>query len=307
MSQRPRIAITTSSFATFDRTPLNMLEQAGFTPQLNPLGRKLTAEETVAQVAGCVGVVAGTEPLTEKVLSSCPGLRVVSRCGVGMDNVDQAAAAGLGITVCNTPDGPTRAVAELTLAMALDLLRDVSRMDRELRAGVWKKRMGFALQGKRLGIVGMGRIGQAVAQTFAAMGTSVAYCDPVEAPCCFPRLALNELLMHSDIVCLHCSRPEGICTLLDREALLTMPRGSWLINCSRGGLVDEEALYELLVSGHLAGAGLDVFDREPYQGPLLSLDNVVLTPHIGSYAREGRIQMEIAAVQNALDVLGNHA
>lgn len=88
---------------------------------------------------------------------------------------------------------------------------------------------------------------------------------------------------------------------------MTMPAGSWLINCSRGGLVDEEALYDLLVSGHLAGAGLDVFDREPYQGPLLTLENVVLTPHIGSYAREGRIQMEIAAVQNILDVLVNHA
>lgn len=302
-----RIAVTTSSFASFSPLPLEMLAQFGYEAVLNPLGRKLSAEEAVAQLQGCVGVVAGTEPLTGDVLAACPGLRVVSRCGVGLDNVDMGAAARLGIEVRNTPDGPTQAVAELTLAMVLDLLRSVSRMDRELRGGTWKKRMGFMLQGKRLGIVGMGRIGQAVARTFAAMGASVAYCDPVEAVCCFQHLELLELLSHSDIVCLHCSRPAGGCTLLGRDELAAMPRGAWLVNCSRGGLVDEEALHELLLSGHLSGAALDVFDREPYQGPLAALDNVVLTPHVGSYAREGRIQMEIDAVRNLLEVLASRA
>ena len=306
MPTRPRIAITTSSFATFSRAPIEMLEKVGYEAVLNPLGRKLSAEEAVTQLRGCVGVVAGTEPLTDKVLSACPDLRAVSRCGTGLDNVDLKTAARLGIPVRNTPDGPTQAVAELTLALALDLLREVSRMDRDLRVGVWKKRMGFAMQGKRLGIVGMGRIGQAVARTFAAMGTSVAYCDPVEATCCFPRLDLIKLLSQSDIVCLHCSRPAGGCMLLGQDELLAMPKGSWLINCSRGGLVDEKVLHDMLLSGHLAGAALDVFDQEPYQGPLLALDNVVLTPHIGSYAREGRIQMEIDAVQNLLDALASH-
>ena len=302
-----KIALTTSSFAQFSDEPVRLLKDAGHTPVLNPHGRKLTEDETIELVKGCVGVVAGTEPLTRRVLEALgPDLKVVSRCGVGMDNVDQDAARELGIAVRNTPLGPTLAVVELTLGLVLNLLRETGRMDRELRAGTWKKRMGFNLKGKKLGVVGFGRIGRAVAEGFAPHGVDIAFYDPfVEASDGFTKMDLPELLKWADIATLHCSKPKEGGYLLGREELAGMKDGAWLVNCARGGLVDEAALFHGLESGKLAGAAVDVFESEPYTGPLTGLDNVVLTPHIGSYAREGRIQMEIDSVKNLLDVIGD--
>ena len=299
-----KVAITTSSFAQFSRKPLDLLEQAGVTHTLNPHGRKITEDEAIDLLDGCIGVVAGTEPLTARVINSLPELKVISRCGVGMDSVDQKVAREKGIAVRLTPFGPTLAVAELTLGLALDLMRQVSRMDRELRQGKWKKRMGNTLSGKRLGIIGFGRIGQAVAKTFAPMGVGIAYNDPLVTHDAHPQMGLDELLVWADIITLHCSRPECGCTVLGSRELALLRSGSWVINCGRGGLVDEQALYNSLATRHLAGAAVDVFMDEPYTGPLRDLDNIILTPHIGSYAQETRIQMEIDAVINLLNVLG---
>lgn len=303
--KKMKIAITTSSFARFSTEPLELLERAGISFTLNPHGRKITEDEAISLLNGCIGVVAGTEPLSARVISSLPDLKVISRCGVGMDSVDQNAARERGIAIRITPFGPTLAVAELTLGMALDLMRQVTRMDRELRKGEWKKRMGNTLSGKRLGIIGFGRIGQAVAKTFATMGVGIAYFDPQVIPnASYPAMTMDELLGWSDIITLHCSKPECGCTVLGARELGLMKSGSWVINCGRGGLVDETALFEALSSGYLAGAAMDVFMDEPYSGPLRDLDNIILTPHIGSYARETRIQMEVDAVRNLLEVLG---
>ena len=148
-----KIAITTSSFARYSDEPLKLLEQAGVEYVMNDKGRALTEEEAIQVLEGCHGVAAGTEPLTKKVMDALPDLKVISRCGTGMDNVDRAYAAEKGIEVRNTPDGPTLAVAELTLGLILTLLRQVPHQDRELRSGVWKKRMGNLLHGKNVGIV----------------------------------------------------------------------------------------------------------------------------------------------------------
>lgn len=305
MSEKPRVAVTTSSFAAFSQEPLRLLAGAGYAPVLNPHGRKLTEDEAIEILSGCVGVVAGTEPLTRRVLTSLPGLKAVARCGTGMDNVDQEAARELGLAVTNTPDGPTLAVVELTLGLALDLMREVSRMDRDLRSGVWKKRMGRTLQGKRLGVVGFGRIGRAVARAFASLGVETAYFDPFVDEPGTPRMSLDDLLAWADILTLHCSKPkEGGHLLGERELGLLRP-GSWLINCARGGLVDEAALHAALSGGRLAGAAVDVFEAEPYVGPLRDLGNVILTPHVGSYAMESRITMEVDAVRNLLRSLGS--
>jgi D-3-phosphoglycerate dehydrogenase len=232
-----------------------------------------------------------------------PGLRVISRCGVGMDNVDQAAARELGIAVRNTPFGPTLAVAELAVGLALDMLRRIAEQDRALRAGVWKKRMGWLLAGKKVGVVGMGRIGRETAKRFAALGAEVAYADPVAVVEQYPRMDLPALLAWADMLSLHCSAPEHGGPLLGREELAAMRPGGWVINLARGGLVDEDALAEALREGRLSGAALDVYADEPYQGPLTGLDNAVLLPHVGSYAREGRIRMELDAVTNCLEAL----
>ena len=298
-----RIALTTSTFAQYSDYPLAILYEAGYEYVLNPYGRKLNEDEAISLLQGCVGVVAGTEPLTARSMESLPGLKVISRCGSGTDNVDIAAAKKRGIAVLNTPDGPTRAVAELTLCYALVLLRKVNQMDRELREGVWKKRMGNTLRGKKVGIIGFGRIGRAVAEVFAPLGVEVAFNDPVAESDTYRKLGVSDLLAWADILAFHCSKTGGECSLFTTEQLRTMKPGSWVINASRGGIVNEDALYEMLKSGHLAGAAVDVFEQEPYNGPLTGLDNIILTPHIGSYARESRIQMEIDSVKNLIAAL----
>lgn len=303
MREIMKIAITTSSFAKDSREPLDMLEARGIKYVLNPHGRALSEDEAIEVLAGCVGVAAGTEPLTERVFAALPELKAVSRCGVGMDNVDLAAAKARGIVVKNTPDGPTRAVAELTLGFALALLRDIPAMDRDIRAGVWKKRMGGLLEDKKVGIIGLGRIGLCTAKLFQALGAQIAYSDPMVDNPAFMRKNLEELLAWAEIITVH-APPAKDGFLLSAERLGLMPQGAWLINAARGGIVDETALAELLEQKHLAGAALDVFGKEPYSGPLAALSNVILTPHIGSYAKEARIRMEIETIANLLDGLG---
>lgn len=299
-----KIAITTSSFAKFSDEPLRLLAARGIAHVLNTTGRALTEDEAIDLLQGCVGVAAGTEPLTRRVMDALPDLKVISRCGTGMDSVDHKAATEKGIVVRNTPDGPTLAVAELTLGYALDLLRQISRMDRDIRAGVWKKRMGHLLDSKKVGIVGFGRIGRATARRFAAFGAEVAFADPFAEDAHIPKMGLDALLVWADLVTLHCPKPQDGSTLLDARRLRLMRSGTWLINAARGGLVDEGALQGLLAAGHLAGAAMDVFGKEPYEGPLKNLDNVILTPHIGSYAMEARIRMEVDTIKNLLDALG---
>ena len=299
-----KVAVTTSSFARYSDEPLDLLRRRGVGYVLNETGRALTEDEAIDILQGCIGVAAGTEKLSRRVLDACPALRVISRCGVGVDSVDLEAAREKGIVVRNTPDGPTRAVAELTLAYTLNLLRGVTRMDRELRAGTWDKRMGFLLEGKKVGLVGFGRIGRATARLFEAFGAHIAFADPFASDSVHRQMALDDLCTWAQIISLHCSAPKDGSPVMSAQRLERLQPGTWLINAARGGLVDEEALCRLLLSGRLAGAALDVFAREPYAGPLTGLDNVLLTPHIGSYAQESRILQEVETVKNLLTEIG---
>ncbi|MDD5545978.1 MAG: phosphoglycerate dehydrogenase [Candidatus Omnitrophica bacterium] len=298
-----KIFISTSSFGEFDRAPLDLLKEAGYEAGLNTNGRSLAKDEIAKLASGAVGIVAGTEPLDRDNLARLPGLKVISRCGAGMDNVDLKAAAELGIRVFNTPDAPTLAVAELTVGLLLSLLRRTSQMDREIRGGKWKKRMGSLLSGKRVGIIGFGRIGRKVAELLGPFKCELSYYDIKDAagqPAAgAKKTGLDELLSTSDIVLIHVSKTkEGY--LLGENELKKMKKLAWVVNVSRGGMVDEAALCRALKDGSLSGAAMDVFEQEPYQGPLKEMENVILTPHIGSYAREARIQMEVEAVKNLL-------
>ena len=300
-----KVAITTSSFGKWDSRILNPLEENRIQYILNPYGRKLTQEEVVELAQSVQGIIAGTEPLNQWVLERLPELRVISRCGVGMDSVDIVTAEKRGIKVFNTPYGPTLPVAELTVALILNLLRKVTQMDRELRAGNWKKRMGNLLQRKKIGIVGFGRIGQKVAELLLPFRTEINYCDVCEVDCkmpCFPS-KIDALFSWADIITLHISSQADNCPIIGRREIQQMKKGSWLINVARGGVVDENALYDALKDEHLAGAAVDVFDGEPYKGPLAQLGNVIITPHIGSYALEARIEMERKSVENIIEGL----
>ena len=298
-----KIVITTSSFATYDSSPLDELKKNRIGYTVNPYGRKLTKNEVIDLAKDADGLVAGTEQLNEDVLKQLPELKVISRCGAGLDNIDLEKAKELNIKVYSTPYGPTLAVAELTLGLMLDLLRKITAMDRELRTGVWKKQMGSLLTGKKVGILGCGRIGQKVAELLTPLGVEIAYYDICTLEGAILLMSKNELLSWADIITLHCSANADGKPVIGEAEVNLMKDNAWLINASRGGLVDEKALYSALKEGKLSGAALDVFDNEPYEGPLVKLENVILTPHIGSYAKEGRIQMEKDAVQNLINGL----
>ncbi len=303
-----RVVISTSSFGADDSAPLATLGIAGLDVVSNPHRRTLSETEVTELLTGAVGIIAGTEPLTRAVMEGAPSLRVISRLGAGMDNVDLAAADELGVRVFNTPGGPSQAVAELALALTLDVLRGVSRADRRVRTGAWKKEMGALLSGKTVGIVGFGSVGRAFAALLEPFACEVLACDPAVQPGDDETSAepcdLEGLLARADVVSLHCSYCEADHHLLSRERIGRMKPGAILVNTARGGLIDEDALIGALNDGHLAGAALDVFEREPYEGPLVSCENVVLSPHVGSYAREARIRMERDAVRNLLVGLG---
>lgn len=306
-----KVVITTTSFAEYDQTPLTLLKERGFEVVINTLGRKLEKKETIELCSDCIGIIAGTEIYDRDILETIKEVKVISRCGVGIENIELDVAKKKGIKVFNTPYAPTAPVAELTVALILDLLRKVSLMSSELKAHIWKKQMGNLLQGKKVGIIGFGRIGQRVASLLIAFGCKLCFYDIVVNDfdsklnkAGIKKLDMGDLLEQSDIVSFHVSgkyeKP-----LLGAEEIKKMKKGSWLINVARGGVVDEVALYEALKEGCLAGAALDVYEQEPYTGPLKSLDNVILTPHIGSYAKEARVEMEREAVDNLIKELIN--
>jgi D-3-phosphoglycerate dehydrogenase len=305
-----KVLISTSSFAKHSREPLDRLEVWGANYRLNPHGRKLTAEEITALLSDVDGLIAGTEALTRGVLEQAPRLRVISRCGTGLDNVDLDAAADLGIEVRNTPEAHVDGVAELALAGMLSLLRHVTEADRAVRRGEWKKPMGSLLRGKTVGLVGLGRVGRRLVELLAPFEVSVLASDPWRIPEFAARhrieyAELDDLLQRADVVSLHLPYSGEVHHLLDRSRLDRMKPAAILVNCARGGIVDEAALADVLAKGHLAGAHLDCFESEPYTGPLCDVPNVVMTSHIGSYAVEGRVRMEREAVENLIDCLGN--
>jgi len=303
-----KVFISTSSFAEYDKSPVRLLESNGFEVVLNPYGRKLKLEEVATLAKGCVGIIAGTESLTEEVLRQLPDLKAISRCGTGLDNVDVGAAKKRRIAVRTTPDAPTQAVAELTVALILNVLRRINFMDRQVRSGAWSKEMGRLLSGKTVGIIGLGRVGRRVTKLSRSFGVKILASEPKPdkkwAEKNKVRLtSLEELLRESDIVTLHIPYTKQNRNLINAKRLKIMKRGTILINTSRGGLVDEGALYQALKGGHLGGAALDAMEVEPYHGSLKELDSVILTPHIGSYALEARVQMEMEAVKNLISML----
>lgn len=293
------IVITTSSFGEYDAQVLQPCRDRGYRIVLNPYKRTVKQDEFLSLCEDAVGIIAGTEKITGEMIAALPALRVISRCGIGMDSVDLPAAQARGIRVFNTPDAVTAAVAELTLGLILGILRKIPHMHADMRAGIWKKIMGNQLAGKNVGIIGFGRIGRAVARLLQPFGCQIAWFDPGIDDTCrdFKSLPKDDLLSWADIVSLHVSTSE---TLLGKTEFKRLKRTCRIVNVSRGGVVDEEALFDFLKDNPSSGAALDVFTQEPYAGPLASLPNVILTPHIGSYAAESRIIMEQESVNNLL-------
>ncbi len=300
------LIISTSSFDIDNNPPLQQLLQKGMRIITNPHRRKLTEDEIIELLkAGSVGMIAGIEPLTEQVFQAAPNLKVISRCGTGLDSVDLSAAGNRGITVLNTPEAPAQAVAELTLGFILSLLRQIGAIDQAVRKGDWPRTQGRLLAAQTVGIIGLGHIGRRVARLCQAFEATVIAHDPhaTQVPEGVTLLTLEQLLTSADIITLHLPYSPATHHLLNAQAFAAMKPQAIVINAARGGLVDENALADALKSGKVSAAALDVFEHEPYQGTLLELNNVMVTSHVGSLARESRQRMEIEAAENLLQGL----
>ena len=288
-----QILISTSSFNLDNFSELSAIRSSGIEVKLNPFKTRLTEDQVIELLgAESVGLIAGLESLNSRVLRSATALKVIARVGTGLDSVDLGEATKLGIKVLNTPDAPTSAVAELTLGHILGLLRNIAKTDRQIRDNKWQGQMGSLLETKTVGVVGFGRIGQRVAKLVASFGAKVIVSDPFTDTTEYENCALDELCQRVDVLTLHLPYVEKTHNLIGSRQFQLMKKGSFVINVSRGGLIDEIALLQALESDHIAGAALDCFEQEPYFGPLSKLENVQMTAHMGTYARETRDQME---------------
>jgi len=300
-----KIAISTSSFASIDTNPLELLKTKGLEVVSNPFGRKMNEEEIITHLQGVDGLLAGLEPLNETVFRKCPQLKAITRVGIGMENVDLDAAKKAGIKVSNTPDGPSDSVAEMTLAAALVLSRSMLAANTSLHHKQWNKIIGKGLKHTKVLILGYGRVGQKVAELFHVFGAEVMVCDPMiqssSLSSYFKLVGLKEGISNAEIISLHTSGNQPILKSLEFEL---MQEGVILMNSARGALIDEVALIGALESGKVSSAWLDVFAEEPYSGKLTEYEQVLLTPHMSTYSVQCRKDMETEAVNTLLRDLG---
>lgn len=296
------VLITTSSFAENSPELLEIMAANGLRIVNNPYRRQLSESEfdQLLKEHKPIGLLAGTEKISRAHLEQASEhLCVISRVGVGWDNVDRKAAEDMGILIYRTPGVLTEAVAELTIGLILSGLRFIPDQDRMVRQGRWRKKMGGLLLGREVGIIGFGAIGQRVGELVKAFGACVFYYDPCPSNVSWATaVPLHDLLKTADVISIHAAGNEVIMGAAEFQSI--KKQNVILVNTARGSLIDEESLYQCLRNGRLGYACLDVFNHEPYEGPLCRLKNVVLTPHIGSYALEARRLMERCAVENLL-------
>ena len=305
-----RVLIGSRSFGKTFPEHLERLRAAGCEVIPNQLGRAYREAELFDALDGVSCIVTGTDELTRAVIDRAGSLRVIAKHGVGVENIDVDAAQERGIVVLATPGAMSESVAELAFALMLTLARSIVPAHLETRAGGWRLLPGHELRGKTLGLVGFGRIAQEVSVRAQAFGMTVVAHDPfgdvrLAAEQSVELLSLDAVLERADVISLHAALPAGGGPLIGSRELSLLRPSATLINTARGALVDEAALAEALAGGRLAGAALDVFVEEPPVGsPLLGLENVVLTPHLGGQTTEALHRMGEQTVVNCLEGLG---
>lgn len=277
----------------------------------NDKKRPLTEEEMIEYAKECQGIIAGLDFITSKVIESCPELKVISRYGAGYDRVDIDAARKQGIAVTNTPAANAQAVGELAISLALALSRKISYLDKKTKEGEWIRSMGGELLGKTMGILGLGAIGKVVVKCATGFGMKIVSYDPyMDYEYCRENnirpVSLDELIRESDIISLHLPLNENTRHIINQESISNMKSNAIVINTSRGGIVDEAAMYDALKNNKIGGFGIDVFENEPPEySPLFVLKNVIATPHSGSHTQEAVDKMADMAVANLIDILSD--
>lgn len=286
-----------------------LLTEAGLGIRLHPRTSNRTAAELTEILGDAVGVIASTDPFDASVFAACPNLKVIARTGVGVDAIDMDAATNAGVVVATTPGANEEAVADHALAMMLALQRRLAENDTAIREGRWDRAGSLTpsdMYGATIGLVGSGVIGRAVIRRLRGFGSTVCVHDPYldDAPEGTELVDLPTLLARSDVISVHAPLTESTRGLLGAEAFAAMKPGAYVVNVSRGGIIDEDALAQAIRTGHLAGAGIDTFAREPIgDSPLRELPTVIMSPHIAGLSHRSIEAMTEAATQAVLDVV----
>lgn len=303
-----KVLVATRSFGSTSSKPWDVLNQANCEIVKADMTQKMTEEYLIELLQGVDGAIIGVVPITANVLEHAPRLKVVSMHGVGVDHIDLTAAAQKGVVIANCQGANDQSVADLTIGLMISVARDIPILDKAVRGGGWGAHAGSELWKKTLGLIGLGRIGQGVARRALGFDMQVLAYDPyIQAENLdqdISLVSLNEVLRNADFVSLHATLSEETRCMIGSPQLQAMRSSAYLINTSRGALVDERALYAALVKKQIAGAALDVYDVEPpIDNPLLQLENVVVTPHIGAHTQESIERVGVMAAENVLMVL----
>ena len=306
----PKVLITTVPFGDKNRLPLKLLKENGFQYTVNPLNRKLTEDELSEMIADFDIIIAGTEPITKKVMDAATNLKMISRVGIGLDSVDLLEAEKRGIVVSYTPDAPAPAVAELTVGLMLTLLRSVQLSNMEMHNGKWHRFFGRRLSEVTVGIIGVGRIGTGVIEHLKGFGSmnillndTGSYSQDwhnIEKEYNVEWEDKEVIYQQADIITIHTPLTAQTKNMIKKEQLLSMKKDAIIINTARGSIINEDDLYEVMQAGHLSGAAIDVFDFEPYAGKLREIDRCILTAHMGSMSIDCRTRMEIEATEEVV-------
>lgn len=307
MTKNYRIFIATSPFGKSGREPLDILEKTGWEIVHNPYNRRLKGSEVKEFLTDFDAVIAGTEPYPIEHIKK-GRLKVISRVGIGLDNVPLQHCSDNDIKVTYTPDAPSRGVAELTVGNIINLIRYVLPSDHSVREGAWNRFLGYLVSDINIGIIGVGRIGKKVIELLQPFEPNIMACDlnpdyEFGEKYNLKWFSAEEVFKSAELVSLHIPHNKMNHNFVDRKMIALMKTGSFLINSARGSIVDENALYDALLQRHLNGAALDVFEKEPYEGPLTQFDNVIFTAHMGASAQTSRYLMELGAVEDCIRAL----
>ncbi|MHB9036442.1 MAG: phosphoglycerate dehydrogenase [Armatimonadota bacterium] len=304
-----KILVTPRSLTKSGHPSLDRLKDVGYEIVFSAPGQQPTEGDLVELLPGCVGYLAGVETISKRALESARALKVISRNGTGVDNIDLDAANSQGITICRAEGANARGVAELAITLLLALARSIPFSDCAIKANGWQRRQGMELEGRTLGLVGCGKIGSLVASFGLAFGMKVAAYDIYQDERLkqlpgFSYQPLDEVLSGSDSISLHCPPSKDGKPLIDDDAIGRMKLGVHIINTARAGLVDESAITRGIESGIIAGFATDVFECEPpVERELLMSDRVIATPHIGGFTAESVSRAVSVAVDNLLEHL----
>ncbi len=303
------ILVTPRSLTRDGHPALDALKTAGYEVIFSTAGKQPDEKELLQLLPECVGMLAGVEKISAKVLEAARNLKAISRNGVGVDNIDLEAAKRLNIAILRAVGANARGVAELTIGLMFAGIRAIPYSDSQMKSGKWSRKKGFEIAGRTLGLIGCGKIGKFVAHMAVGIGMQVVaydmYPDESFAPSPHFRFtSLDEVLETADAISLHCPPPEDKNALIQQGAIEKMKHGVYLINTARAALIDEAAVLEGIESGRLSGYATDAYNKEPPDaGPLLSHENVITTPHIGGFTVESVDNATQMAVENLLGCL----